>query len=41
MGKVKQAAISYGWFLAFVLVTAVVVAPAVKKFNVPLLKDVL
>lgn len=41
MGKLKDAGVSYLWFLAFVIVTGMIVAPAVKKFNVPLLKDVL
>lgn len=41
MGKLKDAAVSYAWFLAFVVVTGMLVAPMVKKLNVPLLKDVL
>ena len=36
---VKSAATGLAWFLGYLLVTKLVVAPAAKKFNVPLLKD--
>ncbi len=36
---VKKLAVAYGTFLAFVLLTNMVVRPMVKNANVPLLKD--
>lgn len=36
---VKDALKGYAWFLAFVVVTALVVRPVVQKANIPLLKD--
>lgn len=41
MGKVKAYGVAYVTFLAFVIVTALVIRPAAQKFNVPLLKDIL
>lgn len=35
----KGAVIGFGWFLGYTLVAKLVVAPAAKKFSVPLLKD--
>jgi hypothetical protein len=32
---------AYGWFLAFAVVTALVVRPLVKSMNIPVLKDVI
>lgn len=36
---VKGAAVGLAWFVGYMLVTKLVVAPAAKKYNVPLLKD--
>lgn len=38
--SVKRYATAYLMFLGFTLLTAAVVAPAARKFNVPLLKDI-
>lgn len=37
----KKLAVAYAMFLAFTLLTALVVRPMVRSANVPLLKDVL
>lgn len=37
--SLKSAASGLAWFVGYLLVTKLVVAPAAKKFNVPLLKD--
>lgn len=38
-GSVKGAAVGLAWFVGYLLVTKLVIAPAAQKFNVPLLKD--
>lgn len=35
----KEHAVAYAWFLGFVLVTKIVVAPMAKNMNIPFLKD--
>ena len=37
----KAHAVSYAWFLAFVVVTKIVVAPIAKNLNIPILSDAL